>query len=692
MNQDHDQGGAGDEPANRLGGPLAHRVEQRRGRALGAATAWIGSPELLTSAAIALLTFGVGLWGGGFSPKAAAVVCLGAWAVALAAAAAGSRRGTDVPAHALLAGLLLAGIAALSALSLAWSDDAGSTFTVMVKAAAYAGVFAAVVALARPGDVRHWLAGVAIGLFGIAVVAVAPRFIPALSSQVVDPIEFLASLERGRLSDPIGYWNALGATTAAAAVLMTWLGAAGVLRLSRVLATAAIPLLVLVLVLTESRGAVVATVLALLVLVVVARDRVRFVRPAIGWAAGIILAAFASSRGEFTRGVPTDAATGEGLEVLLVTLLLTLGTVLAAAALDAGSEGVAARIRAAAPKLPVDSRVLRRSAVALAALAAIVVAIVAGPGIVDDFQEPPPEGRADQSTQGIATGSGRYQLWEAGIDAFASAPLVGIGAGGFAGWWNRNGAIGSAARDAHSLPVETLAELGVLGFALLLAFGIVLVSAARARLRRAVVPRIEIGALLAVLVVTGTMATIDWTWELAAVFGPGVVAAALLCGRAAAGDGETEPLRVDRFTPGLYGVERDLAGVGWRRRGLAWGFGVVAAGAVWASTLLLATEVQLAASNASLQRGDPVAAAEQARGAARVQPWAARPRQQLARAELAAGDPLAAQRSLEEAAARAPFDPVLWRELGDLAVQLGEAARAEQELGRARSLDPRLRR
>ena len=43
----------------------------------------------------------------------------------------------------------------------------------------------------------------------------------------------------------------------------------------------------------------------------------------------------------------------------------------------------------------------------------------------------------------------------------------------------------------------------------------------------------------------------------------------------------------------------------------------------------------------------------------------------MARAELAGGDPEAAQRSLEEAVARSPFDPVLWRELGSAAIELG---------------------
>ena len=51
----------------------------------------------------------------------------------------------------------------------------------------------------------------------------------------------------------------------------------------------------------------------------------------------------------------------------------------------------------------------------------------------------------------------------------ADEPLLGTGAGSFEARFVREGSIGLPARDAHNLYLETLAELGPVGLALLLA-------------------------------------------------------------------------------------------------------------------------------------------------------------------------------------------------------------------------------
>jgi uncharacterized integral membrane protein len=70
------------------------------------------------------------------------------------------------------------------------------------------------------------------------------------------------------------------------------------------------------------------------------------------------------------------------------------------------------------------------------------------------------------------------------------------------------------AQDAHSLPLQTLAELGVVGGALLLTFFGGVVLASRDALR--IDPTAAAGAVAAV-VVYGAHAPLDWDWQMPAV-------------------------------------------------------------------------------------------------------------------------------------------------------------------------------
>ena len=59
--------------------------------------------------------------------------------------------------------------------------------------------------------------------------------------------------------------------------------------------------------------------------------------------------------------------------------------------------------------------------------------------------------------------SNRYAYWRVALRAFGDEPLRGVGAGGWAVYWLRYRTITEFAQDAHSLPLQTLAELGVVG-------------------------------------------------------------------------------------------------------------------------------------------------------------------------------------------------------------------------------------
>jgi hypothetical protein len=119
----------------------------------------------------------------------------------------------------------------------------------------------------------------------------------------------------------------------------------------------------------------------------------------------------------------------------------------------------------------------------------------------------------------------RASYWHvAWHDEYRSHPVLGTGAGTFAIYWGRSGEelAHAVALDAHSLYLETLAELGPIGVALL---AVTLLTPLAAAVRRRTSPYVPAaaGAYIAFLVHAG----LDWDWEM-----PAVVVAALACAAA----------------------------------------------------------------------------------------------------------------------------------------------------------------
>jgi hypothetical protein len=128
----------------------------------------------------------------------------------------------------------------------------------------------------------------------------------------------------------------------------------------------------------------------------------------------------------------------------------------------------------------------------------------------------------------------RASYWRVAWHDFAAHPAGGSGAGTFGYEWLRHGnpAAYAGALDAHSLYVETLAELGIVGLVLVLAFLLPPLLALR---RPSTYAAAAGGAYCVFLVHAG----LDWDWEM-----PAIVVAALACGAAvlAARPTRDEPL------------------------------------------------------------------------------------------------------------------------------------------------------
>jgi hypothetical protein len=599
---------------------------------------------------------------GGYSQRLTAAATIAVWlAVGIGALArAWPRRPT--PRAALAAGGCLGGLGLVTALSMIWADDAGRAFFALVRIAGYLGLFALVVVCAPRSGRRAWLAGLAAGLTLVCAASLGTRFDPSLFGGGDRELSAVLPTARGRLSYPIGYWNGLAACLAVQFVLLVWFGARARTRAWRAVSIGLIPLPVLALYLTSSRGGFIAALAGWLVVLALERAKAALLAStALGIAGGGLLVLFARPRGDFLNGLATSTASDQGLAVGLATLLCVLAVALARYLLEP---------RLAHLRLP---RVSWRIAAPAVIAAAIIVALAVNPGArLHQFATPTGGGRGAETGSGhllSAGGSNRAQYWEAALDAFATAPIGGVGAGNYELYWNAHPEVALPVLNAHSVYLETLAELGLVGLAALLGF---LGIAAAAGWRRRVAPGGEMAAALAVLAAGAVAAGLDWTWQIPAAFAPVVVAVGLLT----AG----QELRTARPAHAAEGPSRRLA----------LGIAVVAIGwvSIWAAGVVLVTRLNLDSSRDAAARGDLAEAADDARDAADVEPWSPEPRLQLALVDELGGDLQAARSAAGEAIDRAPGDWRPWAVAARVDVRAGDRRAAAAEIYKAGTLSP----
>ncbi|MEA2425022.1 MAG: hypothetical protein QOH13_1432, partial [Thermoleophilaceae bacterium] len=123
----------------------------------------------------------------------------------------------------------------------------------------------------------------------------------------------------------------------------------------------------------------------------------------------------------------------------------------------------------------------------------------------------------------------RSEAYRIALDGFAAQPLIGEGAGSYELRHARERRIDEKVRDAHSLPLQTLSELGIVGMLLLLAFfGAVAAAARRARAGKGAMRPMEAAAVIAACVVWLAHACVDWDWEMPALTGTALVLSATL--------------------------------------------------------------------------------------------------------------------------------------------------------------------
>ncbi|HEY7604587.1 MAG TPA: tetratricopeptide repeat protein [Gaiellaceae bacterium] len=571
----------------------------------------------------------------------------------IAAAALVLGGGAPVPRRAGLATLaLLAALAAWTALTIWWSIAPDLSWAAFDRLLVYGAIAVlGLVAAQAPRPARTAAAGLAVLVGLVLGWALLGKVVPSL---------FPDGARVARLRNPVGYWNSLALVAATAIPLGLWAAcsrrfhpaarAAGVLLLY---------LAELVVVLTYSRAGIAVAAAAALAWLAIDRDRLETLGALVVATpvAGLVVL-WAFSRPALTDDLqPYADRVNDGA---WFGVLVCLGAAIVL---------VLAYLAARATVAPDRRRRLTRAlgwVVALVAVAAVVVvAARKGGAILDEFRGAQ-TAEVTQSPNRLAdlSSSNRWTWWNEAWRLFEDAPAGGQGAATFevARRAIRSGSI--VTTEPHNLPLQFLAETGVVGFLLLL--GLIVAGAAAATEAVRVVEPAERTAAVALAVVAGTFvlhSLVDIHWEFVAVGAPAFFALGLLVGLGARPAARLRPVWAGATALAAVAILYSLT-------------------APYASGRLVDSAYE------AIAAGDTGSAIGDGRSARWLDPLATDPLLALGDAESAKPDDAAALRWYREAVSLQPENSSTWYALGSFELFTGRYRAALHDLDRAYGLDP----
>jgi O-antigen ligase len=537
------------------------------------------------------------------------------------------------------------------ALSATWSVSSAASIREVERILVYVALALAVAFVLRRGDGPAVFAGCALGITLICTYALATRLLPDRLHTYAEPVDSY------RLAAPLGYWNSLG-LLASIGVLVALGVVAHARRESLAIASAAaIPIMSMTLYLTFSRGAWAALTLGFAAAVALDPRRIRLL-----WTTLVVAlptatcVAYASTFDALT----TENARAAAEEHAGHRVAVAVSVAIVVSALAAWVARSVARL------VGISARGRRVFAVALASSAVVVavasLAVAGGPfaafdEIRDRFSAEPTAGPADLNDRLFSVyGTGRSEQFRVAWNAGRERVFLGHGSGTYEYIWYERRRDTFVVRDVHSLYLETFAELGVVGLALLgVALLVLVVGAVRARRMRFA------AAGFGAFVAWSAAAAVDWHWEMV-----GVTITALLLG--AVGTVTAERARPHQVgSPG--------------RPVLIAASVILSVCAVWS----LVGNQALFAGREALAREDWAEAHDDARRARALLFWSAEPELVLGDADAGMGDRQGALQSYRDAVATDPRNWVAWLRLAQVA-RGGERVNAYR---RVRQLNPR---
>jgi hypothetical protein len=575
--------------------------------------------------------------------------------------------------------------AAWSGVTLAWSVAPDRTWVEVNRAIAYVLVLGLGIAVGASHP--RAMARLAVGYLGVAVLVA----LYALGGKVAPGIHIggLVHLNQtsgfSRLRAPLQYWNALALVCVLAMPIALWLAVdSGRSRRVRLAGLAALWVLALVVPLTYSRGGFVALGVTVAVLLVLGAWRLR----ALLWLGMAATAtapplAIAFSRSHLTdNGVPlhdriSDGALMGGVAAASLVALLAAGW-------------WAVRLEARVPASTVRSRRIGwalAACLALAGVAGIGVLAASSRGLTGSithgwhsFTRVRQDLITDPGRLLSTNGNNRWVWWQEAGGAWSDKPLGGWGAGSFpvTHLLYRHNQL--PVQQPHSMPMQFLAEDGIVGLGLaggaavlLLLAGLGLVRSLPAGSR----DRALAAGMLAAVTAGAAHACIDWDWDIPGAMLPSFAMLGVLVGTAGRRRG---PPRVRVPADAVLG------------RGLALAGGVLLLCVVAVSALLPG----LADSKAnkalvSTGNGSPRAlrhALAQAELAARLDPLSDAPLLSASAIAERAGLLDRSRKELVDAVHREPSDTAAWTQLAQLDLARGDVAGLQKAAARALALDP----
>ncbi len=364
-----------------------------------------------------------------------------------------------------------------------------------------------------PERMRWLLRALVAGAAAVCLIGLASRVLPHTWPTA-------SSFFTDRLDYPLTYWNAEGMLAAIVLILGLHLSADPAEHWSvRVLAAGLLPAVAAALLLTFSRGAMGVAGIGLLAYCLLTRfstlpaSLLAIVPPtAIAlrstWDATLLASAKPTSA----------AAVVQGRHVAAVVGVCMLGAGVLRAALLLLDRAIA--------DLPTVRRPPRRAvrvgigAAATVILVALALALGAGGLAHREYKSfvhgnaGPPTVQTRERLSNPAN-NGRLSLWKAAVRIYDTQKLRGTGAGTYQLYYPRYRTEGLYVVDTHSLYLQSLAELGIVGFVLILVVVLGILGGLAARIRGP--GRGLYAALFATTLAWAVHQAFDWDWQMPAV-------------------------------------------------------------------------------------------------------------------------------------------------------------------------------
>jgi hypothetical protein len=459
----------------------------------------------------------------------------------------------SAPLAAVAGTALLAAFACWSGVTLLWSVAPDQTWIELNRAIAY--VIVLCLAIGVGASHAHAVELIAKGFLAIAlavtVYALGQKLLPGLHLDSVFDLNQTGPLPR--LQEPLGYWNALALFVVLGVPVALALAADSTRSArSRLTAACALQLMLLTVGLSESRGGLLAVALAAIVGIAAGRERLRSLL--------CLCLAIVASLPPLAFGLTVHALTTTGVSLSSregAGGLLALVLVGALAGLVACGRWLLALER----RLGVESRRARGvrrlvlSTVAAVLVAALVATSLSSRGFTGTFSHAWRSFTVTQTVSNsnpnrlLSADSYRWTWWKEAAGAFSDRPLGGWGAGSFGVVHLLYRRDTLPVQQPHSVPLQFLAETGVLGAVLGVGSLVLLLGAAARSVRRRPPgsERLLAAALLAGAFAYGIHSLYDWDWNIPAVTLPALVFIGVLVGARGASGG---PPSLDTPTPG----------------------------------------------------------------------------------------------------------------------------------------------